>query len=1260
MEKGHPITSGNSVRPTHLLPGLRRAILIPFIALLMSCGTSGRADVCMLQLWDNGSVTSGPVFPNWVTVPAASFDSLLCLASDCTTPATEVIVALTVVNFGTAVPADFKRIYWKARCDTADSGLRTLTFAGNYTSDSGSHPAWTWAGTTPSLAGCADLCGKAACGGYFTIDIYADIDDCPTEGNTVILGFPTTAEMTGWTAWGSITDNAGCPQPMYDSAGPEKTIVYATKQGSPDILAPGDTVTYTIYYGRPGNTNLTGVIITDTQPPYTHYVSGSGNPAPDSGWDPNPGPPAKLRWSVGPLTVAGGATAQVSFQLSVDWGNGESFEPGSGDLAAPEGARLVNTAHITFLGSDCAPTGRVTAPTDTVVRRFLMWIVGDNDILFAPSLGQPPDEIIYSIFIKNVSATKTWWKVNMWDTVPDSLDVWDVDTGIEDPCSGWTMTPSGCAIANAGKVVSGTKTILTWKLDMPPYLTMELRWKARVRGTANPGDTAINILSVLSYGRTGIVDGTGYSITPKRFTHLAPIILATTYVSYCGYACSQNNCDSSYYFIPFFPLNKKTQFELRGIYYNGAGWATTGGISNPLGCTIGNCVAGFGGGSCAFGSGAIPGNGGGIAGCKAERIPARFDATAYNFTVPIHHIYKVTSNSPVAWEILEGHPTVGVPNCGDSIMYAPATTLNYTGMMHYMYRRRSESFVTSNERLIFINTIKDPYGNVQPYLPTTVHLFRFNYATLSWEYRDTYEIDHESVASDGARAFGEEGPWRSISSDAQIMVNQSINSAYCNADGGCNCHNPSTFSPTRETGNTVSALGQPATFYGIPENWQNPDKVYIQNVGANARYDIWRYTPLGLTGTSGKYVQIAANLSLPGGFTAALNPHIYGQDGPYFNTSATTAYKVELTSGGPIQIIMGARVFCAWASGGTIHAIDGDQMGTEFWLPVGPSDASASCPTEHLQTVDIFCPKTGMVIHSESEDGVYSLTYTTTAADQVISFMGIAPPTRKKNYKFTVAPGVNSGDVLAQYFFCGWERSYTAPFLTTGIHYVIVAPPTVYLGQSFWLTVVVMDSTGTTKNDYMGISSFSSTDPGAKMQGSGMEAYNYTWSGAELGVKVFVNVIFNQMGLMTLVVTDTMDGSISGLAGIMVVAADVKLEKRKKLTVAASGDTVQFWICWSNYSTATAYSFTITDAIPNGTSYVPELAANAICGQNGPATANVSVAASNATSTTAPNTAFVYVAPATSPALTTRWLRWTIRDVYVNSTGCVCFKVVVN
>ena len=32
------------------------------------------------------------------------------------------------------------------------------------------------------------------------------------------------------------------------------------------------------------------------------------------------------------------------------------------------------------------------------------------------------DDMVYEIFIRNKSGTKTWWDVTVWDTVPDELD----------------------------------------------------------------------------------------------------------------------------------------------------------------------------------------------------------------------------------------------------------------------------------------------------------------------------------------------------------------------------------------------------------------------------------------------------------------------------------------------------------------------------------------------------------------------------------------------------------------------------------------------------------------------------------------------------------------------------------------------------------------------------------------------------------------------------------------------------------------------
>ncbi|MEK7765019.1 MAG: hypothetical protein AAB368_02165, partial [bacterium] len=523
---------------------------------------------------------------------------------------------------------------------------------------------------------------------------YADIASCPaTNLPTVSMGLST--DTVGTIFVGAVADTLGCSVPYYDlTSGAPFTILYTFKEG-PQYAAPGDTVDFTVYYSKPGTqANLISIEIMDTLPPYTHYVPGSASPPPVVGYDPDPGPPMSLLWSITTgMATAGGVTGMVTFKASVDWGNGESFEPGSGDVAAPEGIRLMNQDQAFFWGATCSPSTVVGPPVTTIVRRFLFWMLGDNDVLFSPSLGQPPDEMLYSTFVRNVSATKTWWNIQLWDTVPAELDTWCINCGFEDPCVGYTMTPTGCANAAPGKVGLPGGTLLTWFLgQMAPGDTLELRWKAQVKPTVTGGSTAINKITMLAKGNPRIVGGTGSSIVPKQFTHLAPIVLPITYVSYVAYAGQYMGACNGF-FIDFFPLNKKTQFELRGIQYEGmvvGSYSFAGGVSQSIGCLLGDCLGGFPGSpGCTLGAGAI--GGGGWGGCRAERIPAQYDPTMYDGAAACqgaggmieawNFLYKLTSNSPLLWQMLTHQD-----NCNqDRHTFAPSSTLTYAGFMHYAW-----------------------------------------------------------------------------------------------------------------------------------------------------------------------------------------------------------------------------------------------------------------------------------------------------------------------------------------------------------------------------------------------------------------------------------------------------------------------------------------------------------------------------------------------------------------------------------------------
>ncbi len=1235
----------------------RRLALAAGIALFLPARSPG--SVYLTDIWSNGTVTTGFVFPNWSRVPVASFDVLLCAGC---LDVSEVLTGLTVTNFGSATAADIAGMYWQVRCSSVNSALMTMTYAGVYTLDGGTLPAWTWVGASPDLDGCADYCG-GTCGGWFTITVYADVAPCPVEFRTIRAGLPVN---TSFPWWGSLSDNNGFFLPWGDLIAETKTIVYSMKEG-PVAAAPGDTVTYTITYGRPGTAPISSFIVMDTLPPYSHYVPGSAVPATDVGWDPDPGPPFRLRWTQPGGAPAGGPTAQIRFAVTVDWGNGDAFEPGSGDTAAPEGVRLGNRAETFPVGGSCGPSF-VTGQVSTVARRFLFWKEGDNDVLFSSTYGQPPDEVTYTISLRNMSALKTWWSTDVWDTVPADLDTWCAGCGFDDPCAGWTMTPSGCAAASPGRLLVAGGTLLTWRLDLPPSMTLALRWRGQVRGAAAPGGTVLNRASVLARGRTGIVAGTGHSGPPRVFTHQAPIILPTTYTSYLGFGTAENQswaCPKSCadgtlpiietsYWIAFYPLNKKADFNLYQQLHTLDAFADFGGVSPPINAFAGGCLT------------TTPDW---VNGCKVERAPAVYRPAAYA-TCPgftrTRNLYKLVSNSPLIWELL----TAPLDDPNDQGTFTGTTSLTYVGYTAYSFARVCDISADARDGFYLVNTSETN--------ATTIHAFWWDAAVLAWQYLSSGDLGVESLWYYPADPMGH---YKFISSQGPLIVYKGY-LGLLDVNGN---NNHGTQAPTTQNGYLVPDA-VPATFYafaGGPTNGDMPSLVIGNFGGATASYQVWQYQPDNpalptagspdhltprLVDTAGSWQLLAVD-GVPAGLANAGNPKIYGFGYDQLFTEQYGLYKVRVLSGGPVQVYGGRDIYSGFASGHVLHATDAQPSGAVYWFHQASTSAKngasfCNAPYSNIMGLDFYCPRQGTNVQLVSGGG-YSASYTTTGPDECIFFQRLTNPTApgRDNYRATATGGliVSAFNITCQMK----QKLYTAPFLGQGVHYMIIAPPVVFVGQPFWMTVIVVDVGNTTKLDYCGTSSFTSTDPGAKVEGSAMDGYNYAWDAAlppcgsgpfDDGVRLFVNVTMTRLGLQTLVAVDTMDGSINGLATVMVVGVDVRLTKEPRLNIAASSDTVQFRICWSNYSSGSAFTFVVNDAVPRGTTYLPELGTWALtCGSTDGVAPLVTY--STATTPGVPGAASFVTG---NPVAATRWLRWTVPIVGVETTGCLCFRVTVN
>jgi uncharacterized repeat protein (TIGR01451 family) len=80
------------------------------------------------------------------------------------------------------------------------------------------------------------------------------------------------------------------------------------KTDSPDPVPAGGAITYTISYQNTGNANATGVVLADTIPTNTTFVSASGGGSPDPG--------AVVHWNLGTLAAGSSGTVQLIVRVS--------------------------------------------------------------------------------------------------------------------------------------------------------------------------------------------------------------------------------------------------------------------------------------------------------------------------------------------------------------------------------------------------------------------------------------------------------------------------------------------------------------------------------------------------------------------------------------------------------------------------------------------------------------------------------------------------------------------------------------------------------------------------------------------------------------------------------------------------------------------------------------------------------------------------------------------------------------------------------
>ncbi|MDI6791778.1 MAG: right-handed parallel beta-helix repeat-containing protein, partial [bacterium] len=227
--------------------------------------------------------------------------------------------------------------------------------------------------------------GTLEADGPHQVSVTVTVNNPLPQGTTNITNTATIADD------GSDSDPANNSATDTDSVDAQPDVTITSKTDGADTASQGDTLTYTITYRNTGEMNATGVVITDTIPTNTTFVSASA-PGSESG--------GVVTWNIGSLGVDG--SHQVTLTVVID-------------NSLPQGTtNIVNTATIADDGSDSDATNNSGTDTTSVTVQ--------PDVSITKTDGRrkawPGSTLIYNITYENIGDTGAV-SVVITDTVPD-------------------------------------------------------------------------------------------------------------------------------------------------------------------------------------------------------------------------------------------------------------------------------------------------------------------------------------------------------------------------------------------------------------------------------------------------------------------------------------------------------------------------------------------------------------------------------------------------------------------------------------------------------------------------------------------------------------------------------------------------------------------------------------------------------------------------------------------------------------------------
>jgi len=353
--------------------------------------------------------------------------------------------------------------------------------------------------------------GNVAAGASASVQLVVAVTS-PLANGTVITNatYGIDSNETGPTAGAAITTTV--------SSAPVLTI---SKTDAPDPAVAGTSITYTLSYANTGNANATGVVISDTVPANTSFVSATGGGTLAAG---------VVTWNIGALAAGASGSVQLVVAVTSPLANGTVITNATYGIDSNETGQTAGAAITTTVSSSpVLSIGKVGAPDP---------VDAGSDITYTLSYSNTGNANATGVVISDtVPANTSFVSATGGGTLAAGVVTWNIGalgTGTSgsvqlvvrvDPAA-----PTGTVITNGTYSIDSSQTAPTAGAAIPTgvqsaaVLSLTETVADLNGGSLNPGDMLEYTLTVINSGGADAALVVVDAVVPANTTYVAASI----------------------------------------------------------------------------------------------------------------------------------------------------------------------------------------------------------------------------------------------------------------------------------------------------------------------------------------------------------------------------------------------------------------------------------------------------------------------------------------------------------------------------------------------------------------------------------------------------------------------------------------------------------------------------------------------------------------------------------------------------------------